>query len=206
MGRARWDSPLWFRVLVWEVYTQKNSYGSTQDMINFTWMVVKIGQSNWYLNCILKVGGWGGCLQIEKSRWRVFWREQVSHVQENEVTNVYAIHCCVTISGNCCKAIQSDMWLPVDVSEWVTFLRLSHPCSVSAIWFYTFSFFMFWILWKWSLLMSRHSCSCNWLVRYLAYVNLSAVFSLFCWEMLLSNRWNYLIWCIMTLFPWRLAS
>lgn len=153
----------------------KNSYGSTQDMINFTWMVGKIGQSNWYLNCNLKVGGWGCCLQIEKSRWRVFRREQVLHVQENEVTNVYAIHCCVTISGNCCKAIQSDMWLPVDVSEWMTFLWLSHPCSVSGIWFYTFSFFMFWILWKWALLMSRHSCSCNWLVRYLTYVNLSAV-------------------------------
>lgn len=116
MGGARWDSPLWFRV-VGEVYI--NSYGSTQDMINFTWMIGKIGQSNWHLNCNIKGGGVaGGVFRLRKVGGG-HSGESKYYMYKRMKSPMYIPY--IVVCGSCCKALQSDMWLPVDVSEWSSF-------------------------------------------------------------------------------------
>lgn len=59
-------------------------------------------------------------LQIEKSRWRAFRREQILDVQKNEVTNIYAIHVLSPLMGFVVR-LYKMMWLPVDVSDWSFF-------------------------------------------------------------------------------------
>lgn len=59
-------------------------------------------------------------LQIEKSRWRAFRREQKLDVQKNEVTNIYAIHVLLPLMGFVVR-LYKMMWLPVDVSDWSFF-------------------------------------------------------------------------------------
>lgn len=59
-------------------------------------------------------------LQIEKSRWRAFRREQILDVQKNEVTNIYAIHVLLPLMGFVVR-LYKMMWLPVDVSDWSFF-------------------------------------------------------------------------------------
>lgn len=115
-----------FLTVIWEHWQREvctDHYDSTQeDVIHFIWMMEEDMTEDWHLNCSLD-GGVGG-LQVEK-KWEegILERENIARIKEWNYKNA----CCVNIKGICCRAMESDVWLPVGLGTHPFLVESSQP-------------------------------------------------------------------------------